>query len=235
MHIRPLKIIVILLLLTGTGAFFNPINAQRSVGIHFAAGESISLAPLKVGNERNYYSVAPGFGYQQVISSKWSLFAGVGLLSTGKVFNDTHTWPSEHDGSGGYMPDPTLPHKSETRIFQLFSNVQLGAKYYLNQSKIRLFLQPYIEGDIFLSNRSTRVFLLDNGDVYEKISISEARPPKRKFVFSTGFGFGGEMDIGDQFVIFAVPDLKFMTSDVGTTVKATSLIIALKMGVWYKL
>jgi hypothetical protein len=207
MRTRPLKTCVLLLLLYGHKRFFQSrLTAQRAVGVHFAAGESFSLAAIRAGNERNYYSVAPGFGYQQVISSKMvSVCRRIGLLSTGKYYFDTHTWPSEHDGSGGYLPDPGLPHESETRVFQLFSNIQLGVKYYLNQSKVRWFLQPYIEGDIFLSNRSTKVFLLDNGDVYEKISVSEARPPKRKFVFSTGFGIGGEMDLGDQFVIFRRP------------------------------
>lgn len=212
-----------------------PVNAQHAVGLHFAIGKSYSTAPLKPVGERGYYSVAPGFDYQLTLSEKVAWFSSIGLLSTGRHSIDTLRWGSEIDDQGNYLPDPTLPHRSDTRVFQLFGAIQSGIKYYFTNNQIKLFAQPYLEGDIFLSHRNTTLYFLDNGDVDTKTSSAEPFTPKRKFVFSAGLGFGAEIDFGDYFSVYLVADGKVMTTDVASLNKATSLIPALKFGVWYKI
>lgn len=213
----------------------NPVFSQHAVGLHFAVGVSYSTAPLKPAGEQGFYSLAPGFNYQYTISEKLTWVSSLGLLSTGRHSLDTLRWGSETDGMGNYVPDPTLPHKSDTRVFQLFGAIQSGIKYYLTDKRIRMFVQPYLEGDIFLSHRNTTLYFLDNGDVDTKTSSAEPFTPKRKFVFSAGMGFGAEMEVGEHFSVYLVADGKLMTTDVASLNQATSLIPAMKVGIWYRI
>ncbi len=213
----------------------NPVQAQHAVGLHFSVGGSYSIAPLKPVGERGFYSLAPGFDYQYTISEKLTWVSSLGLLSTGRHTIDTLRWGSETDGMGNYVPDPTLPHKSDTRVFQLFGAIQSGIKYYLTDKRVQLFMQPYLEGDIFLSHRNTTLYFLDNGEIDTKTSSAEPFTPKRKFVFSAGLGFGAEMDINEGFSIYLVADGKIMTTDVASLNNAISLIPAAKLGIWYKI
>ncbi|MCB0651380.1 MAG: hypothetical protein KDC85_08920 [Saprospiraceae bacterium] len=216
-------------------AFFTPIHAQHSVGLHFAVGKSYSLAPVKPAGEKGYYSVAPGFDYQFAFTEKFFLYSSLGLLSTGRHTIDSLKWGSETDNMGNYVPDPSLPHKSDARVFQLFGAVQTGIKYYLTEKRLRLFIQPYLEGDVFLSNRNTTLYFLDNGDLDTKTSTAEPFIPKRKFVFSAGFGIGAEWALSDLFSVYLIADAKLMTTDVTPLDKANSIIPAIKTGLWYNL
>jgi hypothetical protein len=213
----------------------HPADAQHAVGVHFALGKSYSLSALKPDGEKAYYSVAPGFDYQFTFSEKFSCYGSIGLLSSGRHQIDTLRWGSETDSMGNYIPDPSLPHKSDKRIFQLFGAIQAGIKYYITDNDIRFFLQPYLEGDIFLSNRNTTLYFLDNNDLDTRTSAAEPFTPKRKFVLSAGLGFGAEKDLGYRFTIYLVADGKLMTTDVASLDRSTSVIPSIKAGVFYKI
>ncbi len=236
MQIGLFEKLILLTFFLGFHSFIIPVFGQQAVGLHFAAGKSFSIAPLKAASEQAYYSLAPGFDYQYSFSDKLAFFGGVGMLSTGKhTINDDLRWGSEHDGMGNYVRDPSLPHKIDSRVFQLFLAIQAGIKYYVTNNRVRIFIQPYLEEDIFLSNRNTTLSYLDNGDLHSKTSTSEPITPHRKLVISAGLGIGAEIDLSNRFSLYLIADGKLMTSEVASPVKAVSIIPALKLGVWYKI
>lgn len=229
----------LLFLSTFIGALFlhSPVKAQQAVGLHLSLGKPFTLAALKAAANNPYMAVAPGFGYQYTFSEKIAVWGSLGVLSTG-YYNEFEglKWGSEHDGMGNWVPDPNLPHQGEMRTFLVFSALQAGTKIFFSQNRLRTFLQPYLEADVYLSSRNTTLLYLDNGDLDSKTSSSEPINPQHRFVFSTGIGFGWEMDLGDYFTVYLIPEVKWMTSNLASTIKtATVLIPALKMGVWYKI
>jgi hypothetical protein len=231
-----LKKILFLTLFLGFYSLTPIATAQQAVGLHFATGKTYSIAATQAPARRPYYSLAPGIDYQRNMSDKFAFWGSLGLLSTGRhSINEDFRWPSEHDGQGNWVPDPNLPHKNERRVFLLFLSIQAGVKYYLTDNQVRLFVQPYLEGDIFLSHRETRLLFLDNGDLDSKTSIAEPYVANRNVVFATGAGFGGEMELGDRFSLYLLGDGKFVLSNAVNALEGSVFIPAIRLGVLYKI
>ncbi len=231
-----LKKMLFITFLWGSLSFSNQATAQQAVGLHFALGNTYSIAAIKSGARQPYYSIAPGIDYQHNTSDKFAFWSSLGVLSTGQhsTSNDLR-WGSEHDDQGNWVPDPNLPHKAERRIFLLYLSIQAGVKYYLTDNRIRLFVQPYLEGDAFLSHRETNLLFLDNGDLNSKTSVTEPYVVKQNIVFATGAGFGGEMELGDRFSLYLLCDGKFMLTKTVSNAEGSVFIPAIRLGVLYKI
>jgi len=82
-------------------------------------------------------------GFNKVLNKSMVLKSGINF-SRINYYTSRLTglrWPSEHDGNGGWEPDPTLPREMSDRVNYALIGIPLLLKYELNSHR----LKPYME------------------------------------------------------------------------------------------
>ena len=145
------------------------IQGQFNSSIDFIAGIDHSYRVLGVspGSDSLHFIVdvrqqekaksnfRVGFNFNKRVTSKISLKTGIRLASVGYIVNedDNLHWPSEHDGMGGWKPDPSLHHTLKFVEDYWFIEIPLVARFELNQKKLAPFIEVGVMPNFYLTTR----------------------------------------------------------------------------------
>ena len=221
--------ILLFVLLTGA-----ELSAQSSVGFHFGIGLSHQLGPIKAAAVLDYFSMSPGFDYQYRLNERWSLLGRVGVMNLSEKYDRKGLrWGSEHNGSGDYMPDPSLPHEIKNRFFAFYAGVHVGARYYLlSQRRVRFFAQSDLQLNLLFGNRATRISLFDDGSIASQ--KTESLHQQQKVALLGGdMGFGAEIPLSDQFSIYLLPQGQMFFGSLNSGKDSATIIPGVQLGVFY--
>jgi len=104
-----------------------------------------------------------GFNYNQQLTTKTFLKSGVRLASVG--YRDQKLtglmWGSEHDGTGGWTPDPSLPHEIQLSFNYLFVEIPIAFRYELGDKKVSPFVEAGIAPMVYMTTNTKRVTDID--------------------------------------------------------------------------
>lgn len=149
-------------------------------------------------------------------------------------------WPSEHDGNGVYVPDPSLPHRLEFLRKTDYFSFRAGLGYDLFSSeKFRIGVMPFAEANILLSNNNDRKLYLDNGDLFSH-SENEIDPDFRIVNASAGLALDFQAKVGSKFNLFLSPDVSYQLQPASVNNGDFSdtrryFAVSLNAGVFYQL
>ena len=204
------------------------INAQSSIGLHFGAGMSYKLVALQQASVSNHFSSSSGIDFYYDIDDGFSLYTGLGIFMISEVSN--LRWGTQHNGFGAFLEGD----ENKTHTFLQFFSIPLGIKYYLTNTKVRLFVQPYVEMDIFLS----QYYRFKTGKFqYERSKALPLFPENEPLTYTiaTGLGFGAEIDLGKRLSLHLMPEVKLLFTDMATSTGGKTFIPSARLGLSYKL
>ena len=117
--------------------------------------QNISLAPnlktsydyrilenqdVRDGYEKGKINYSLGIDLIKEFKSNFGLKTGIRYLKIGYKTNDEDLiWPSEHDGQGGYDPNPILPFSGTIEHVYEYIQVPVNLRYYLNSGKTKFY------------------------------------------------------------------------------------------------
>lgn len=186
-------------------------NAQQELGFSLHYGQfSIQASDSLIEGESG-----PTFGatftYEKLFHNSWAIYGGIGLnVLTDVYYEDNLRWPSEHNGSGGFEPDPALPHELKQTFHWYFIDLRLGTKYYFNQNKVRFFVLPYVEGNINFTNRYETIYTYDDGEEERTGTNSEDYDASiRPLNLSVGLGLGATIPVNQSISIAIMPTVDY--------------------------
>ena len=148
-----------------------------------------------------------GFNYNRRLTSKIVLKTGLRLASVGyKGEKKTGLrWGSEHDGMGGWIPDPSLPHEIQLVHDYWFTELPIAGRFEINQKKLSPFFELGISPSVYMTTRTKTITDIgtnsefQNGDVhnFNKLHI-------------VGFiSFGLNYSINDRNQLFGQPTFRY--------------------------
>lgn len=99
-----------------------------------------------------------GFNYNRRLTSRIFLRTGLRLASVGYKGekNNDLRWPSEHDGNGGWVADPTLPHELQLVYDYWFVEMPIVGRFEKDQMKISPFIELGILPSYYMTTRTTQ-------------------------------------------------------------------------------
>ncbi len=109
-----------------------------------------------------------GFNFNQRLNQKLVLKTGLRLAFIGyKGENKTGLkWGSEHDGMGGWTPDPTLPHEIQGNYNHWFIEVPIVGRYEFENEKFTPFIEVGLSPYYYLTTKRHIIT-----DIYESTSF----------------------------------------------------------------
>ena len=148
-----------------------------------------------------------GFNYNLRLSNKIFLKTGLRLASVGyKGEKKTGLrWGSEHDGMGGWIPDPNLPHEIQLVHDYWFTEIPIAGRIEINKKKLSPFFELGVSPSIYMTTRTKTITDIgtdsefQNGDVhnFNKLHV-------------VGFlSFGMNYSLNDKFQIFGQPVFRY--------------------------
>lgn len=148
-----------------------------------------------------------GFNYNLRLTNKIFLKTGLRLASVGYK-GEKRTglkWGSEHDGKGGWIPDPSLPHEIQMVHDYWFTTIPIAGRFEINQKKLSSFFELGVSPSIYMTTRTKIITDIgtdsdfQNGDVhnFNKLHI-------------VGFvSFGMNYSLNDNFQFFGQPIVRY--------------------------
>lgn len=148
-----------------------------------------------------------GFNYNQRLTNRIFLRTGLRIASVGYKGekNTDLRWPSEHDGNGGWVADPTLPRELQLVYDYWFIEVPIVGRFEMNQKKISPFVELGILPSYYMTTRTTektdigRNAQFDNGDVHNFNRVH----------FVGFLSFGMNYSLNDQLQFFGQPAFRY--------------------------
>lgn len=147
-----IKLLTLLFLLITSSVFS---QSRSSIELSIQIGNSYrtfsntpnTITNNKVIDSRNLHKYKPNYhlelGYNKVVTENIVLKSGINYSRIDYYTNKISDlrWPSEHDGNGGWQPDPTLPREFADQVNYTLIGIPLLFKYELNKNS----LKPYVE------------------------------------------------------------------------------------------
>lgn len=166
------------------------------------------------------FAISTGILYDYQASRRVALSGGVSFSTLSENYQTkTLRWGSEHDGNGGWAgPDPSLPNDLEVEHTYYFLDLSLGARYYLNQGRFRLFAFPYTEGNVYLSGKTDTKLAYDDGQTSVDNLQQQTNPNVRGINLSAGVGVGVEVALGQSIHLVLMPSYEQMLLSMGKRV-----------------
>ena len=105
--------------------------------------------------EKAQFNYRFGLNYNHRVDNHIFLKTGIRLARVGYIVkeDDNLRWPSEHDGMGGWKPDPNLPHKIKFVEDHFFIEIPIAGRYEFNQQKLTPFIEAGIMPHMYLGTR----------------------------------------------------------------------------------
>jgi hypothetical protein len=196
--------------------------SQASQSIDFVGGMEYSYRTLTttskdrnvLGNleirdsiERGKLNWRIGFNYNQKIGKKIFIKTGIRLASVGyqKEKRTGLRWPSEHDGMGGWSPDPNLPHEIQTVLDYWFAEMPLAARFEMNKKKLSPFFELGISPSIFLATRVKSITDIGKDASFHKGGVYHFKKFHMVGVISLGLNYS----VNEKFQIFGQPAFRY--------------------------
>ncbi len=217
------------------------LHAQKGleqVGVHFSISNFKNTEPIYPASLSGdgIVQVSPGVDYQHFFKDRLAVFTALGFaIFTERSENNDLRWPSEHDGMGGWTPNPSLPHQSETKTSYFFLDWQLGLKYIAIQRKLSVFIMPYFESNFLVDHQSRQKLTYDDGHT-ESIPTSDfdRYDGLRKTNFSVGFGVGVQYPIAPRLCFYLMPQVEYMLRSATIDGYGKFVNYGGRVGLWYE-
>ncbi len=221
------------------GTLLHAQDNPRQIGIHFSISNFSCTEPLSPANRpgSGVVQVSPGIDYQHFFTDRLAAFSALGFtVFAEKTDNRDLRWPSEHNGSGGWTPDPSLPHQSETKTSYFYLDWQVGLKYVAIQRKLSLFVLPYLESNFLIDRQLHTQYIYDDGRV-ESIPTSDAPASGydglRKVNLSAGLGIGLQYSIAQRLNLYLMPQAEMMLQPATEEGDGRFVNYGSRLGLWY--
>jgi len=146
-----------------------------------------------------------GFNYNRHLTKRVYLKTGVRLASTG--FNGEKktglVWPSEHDGMGGFVLNPNLPHEQQVNQDFWFVEFPIAGRIELSDKRFTPFIELGISPSIYLTTRSKFISDIDTSVDFNK----EANFNSLQFIGNISFGLN--YTLKDKVQLFGQPIFQY--------------------------
>lgn len=148
-----------------------------------------------------------GFNYNLRLSNKIFLKTGLRLASVGyKGKKKTGLrWGSEHDGMGGWIPDPNLPHEIQLVYDYWFTEIPIAGRFEINQKKLTPFFELGISPSIYMTTRIKSITDIGADSEFQNGDVQNFN----KFHVVGFISFGLNYALNDKFQIFGQPTFRY--------------------------
>lgn len=204
------KLLAVLILLTTHFSVF--CQKQSSLGI--MAGPDITFRYIDgdlYKDEIGKFNYRFGLNYTFQISNRIVLEVGARYASIGyQTAKMDIQWGSEHNGNGGYEPDPNLPHNFRNSSDYRFVEFPLSAKYILKKGKFTPYIAAGISPNVYLNTRSVTII-----EAKTEISVSKTHNIN-KLNLSAHAGFGIDYQLNKSLEIYMQPSFRYYLKSISS-------------------
>ncbi|GAB1397823.1 hypothetical protein MASR1M65_26030 [Saprospiraceae bacterium] len=152
-----------------------------------------------------------GLNYTFQISNRIVLEVGARYASIGyQTAKMDIQWGSEHNGNGGYEPDPNLPHNFRNSSDYRFIEFPLSAKYILKKGKFTPYIAAGISPNVYLNTRSVTII-----EAKTEISVSKTHNIN-KLNLSAHAGFGIDYQLNKSLEIYMQPSFRYYLKSISS-------------------
>jgi hypothetical protein len=148
-----------------------------------------------------------GFNYNKKLAKKLYLKSGLRLASVG--YKDEKrtglTWPSEHDGMGGWTPDPNLYHESQLVHDYWFIELPIAGRFEFSDKKFSPFIEIGVSPSMYLTTRVSSITDIGTDNSFEKNELSTFNKMHLVGNFSIGFNYL----LTEQLQFFGQPIIRY--------------------------
>jgi len=226
------------------------LSAQSNclLGLHGGVTQSQYIRPdgahRAFSNREPLFSANVGISLRQDFKEKFYWQTTLQYLQFGQrvVVEDNLMWGSEHDGSGGYVRDPALPHRMEYQQKTDYLTLRAGLGYYLLRTeKFGLGVMPFAEAGFFIKNKDEQRLVYDNGNVDSSSGLDYYGEREfRKVNASAGLALSFQAKVASKFDVFLAPDASYqlLAATVGNGDNSDTrryFAMGLNAGVFYRL
>ena len=214
-------------------AFGEKYNYRLLIATKKSTSGSEIVKKVRDGIEKPSFSQSYGIFLNKKIAEKqWLRF---GLRYNPVTYIDKETdnvmWGSEHDGMGGWKPDPSLPHTLKlTRTYQ-YLDFTFAYRKMLSEKKWRSFFEIGIAPTVYLG---TTLNILLGTDASK---IKRKEPDVNSFSMNIQYSYGVERDFGKNFSFVLQPTFYnyILPTSLKSSVKEFLVSGSLEVAVRYKL
>jgi len=148
-----------------------------------------------------------GFNYNQRLTNRIFLRTGLRLASVGYKGekNTDLRWPSEHDGNGGWVADPTLPRESQLIYDYWFVEMPIVGRFEMTKKKLSPFIELGILPSYYMTTRTTQKTDIGTDSQFENGDVHNFNR-----VHFVGFlSFGMNYSLNDNLQFFGQPAFRY--------------------------
>lgn len=173
-----------------------------------------------------------GFNYNQQLFKRIHLKSGIRLASVGfKGENRTGLmWASEHDGMGGFIPNPNLIHEMQHIPDFWFLELPIVGRFEFTDKQLTPFVELGISPTIYLTTRNQFIT-----DINETINFQRANDFNQlQLVGSASFGLN--YTLNEQLQLFGQPIFRYhLTKSRDRPIEERLFSYGLEMGIRKKI
>ena len=238
MKLNLLPVLLLFLATTAFSQFQSSIDFIGSIDYSYRA-LSTSTTILGINNtfenrertETGKLNWRVGFNYNKKIAERLYLKSGVRLASVGfKGEKKDIRWASQHDGMGGFIPDPTVASEIQFIPDFLFLELPLVGRFEFANKKITPFVELGFSPTIYLKTRTEIITDLSE----ELISSKEDSFNNLHLVGSLSAGIN--YNLTEQLQLFGQPIFRYhFTKSENTPIEERLFSVGLEMGIRKKI
>ena len=232
------------------GVVTNLLPAQSNclIGLQGGVTQSKLVTPggsiFRPLDRVSFFSPNVGISLRQDFKEKFYWQTALQYVQFGErvVQEDNLRWPSETDGNGSYVRDPSLPHRLEHQQKTDYVTLRAGAGYYLLRSeKFGLGVMPFAEAGFFIKNKNEQRLVYDNGNIDSSSGLEYYGDLEfRNVNVSVGLALSFQAKVASKFDVFLAPDASYQllsaTVENGSNIsKRRYFVVGLNAGVFYRL
>ncbi|HRD80612.1 MAG TPA: hypothetical protein PLL53_07630 [Saprospiraceae bacterium] len=148
-----------------------------------------------------------GFNYNRKISNNIFFKTGLRFASIGYKGEKITgiSWGSEHDGMGGWILDPSLPHEFQLVYDYWFTEIPMAGRFEINRKKLSPFFELGVAPSMYLTSRKKTVT-----DIGKESEVPNGDIQNFNRFHIVGFiSFGLNYSLNDQFQLFGQPVFRY--------------------------
>lgn len=148
-----------------------------------------------------------GFNYNRRLTKNFFLKTGLRMASIGFKGEKVTglRWPSEHDGNGGWTPDPNLPHEIQRINDYWFLEVPVAGRWEFGAQKFTPFIEAGVSPSLYLTTRTKEVT-----DIGSDVDFrNESDQGVHTFHLAGFLSFGANYTLSQNLQLFAQPVFRY--------------------------
>ena len=215
-------------LIIGMDYSYRNLNTSSNEGI------VISILEKRDSAETGKLNGRLGFNFNKRLTNKLHLKTGIRLASIGyKGEKKTGLkWGSEHDGMGGWTPDPNLPHEIQFIDDYWFIEIPIAGRYEFGERKLIPYIELGASPSFFLKTRTKTIT-----DISTETRFHSEEPlPFNKFHLVGNVSFGANYLISENMQVFGQPIFRYhLTKLVDAPIKEYLYDYGIEIGIRRKI